>query len=71
MNPNEVPKPKPPVKHTTVAGKAEPPKEKPKYVRKPHLTDNPFRAHEGLKAMSKNMENLTPRKGRGRKKEKK
>ena len=34
--------------------------EKPKFVRRPHLTDRPFRAHEGLLALQKQMEDSKP-----------
>jgi len=46
-------------------GKAlEAPLPKPKFVRKPHLTEKPFRNHEGLQALAKQMEKKpTPRRG--------
>lgn len=40
---------------------------KPAYVRKPHLTDHPFRGHDGLKELKKQMEsNKPPRRGQRR-----
>lgn len=70
------PKPKPPV--ATV----EPPEfdreivapsvAKPKFVRKPHLTNRPFVGHEGLQALQKSMQaKPTPRGQRRTNKEKK
>lgn len=45
---------------------ATPPAPKPPFVRKPHLTDSPFRQHEGLKALKQQMEKKQPRRGQRR-----
>lgn len=65
MTTSETPRPKPgPPKKAPVV--AEVPKEKPKYIRKPHLTDKPFQAHSGLQQLQKEMANLTPKRGQRR-----
>lgn len=45
----EAPKPKPPIRQNK-APEAKPEEKKP-FVRKPHLTNNPFRNHPGLQAL--------------------
>lgn len=64
------PKPKAPVREVTPSelhnGYADPvmvgvnTSDKPKFMRRPHLTDRPFRSHEGLLAMQKQMEDSKP-----------
>lgn len=61
------PKPKVPVVEPVVAPTPEPigvdisKREKPKFVRKPHLTERPFQSHEGLQALQKQMESQKPK----------
>lgn len=62
MTTNETPRPKPaPPKKSLQDIEATTPlktvtNEKPKFVRKPHLTEKPFRSHEGLQALKKSMD---------------
>lgn len=60
----ETPKPKPPPAKpqpmveapVKVLVGSNPPKERPKYVQKPHLTERPFKDHSGLAEMRKQLE---------------
>ena len=81
MNDNEAPRPKPAppkpkapeappaqsaekIKKSMEYGK---PQDKPKFVRKPHLTDRPFVQNEGLKALQKELaQKQKPRRGQRR-----
>jgi hypothetical protein len=52
----DIPKPHAPAKaEEQSAPKPVEPKEKPVFVRKPHLTDRPFKGHEGLQALRNSM----------------
>jgi hypothetical protein len=80
MTTDEKPRPKPaPPKPRTKPGESpevgelrekinrpEPIKEKPKFVRKPHLTDRPFKENAELQKLQKSMEHTTPRRGQRR-----
>lgn len=73
MNSSDTPRPKPaPPKAKTLVGNATPPaeNEKPKFVRRPHLTERPFKAHEGLAALRKQMDKVTPSQSRANKEKK-
>ena len=43
------------------------PKERPKYVQKPHLTERPFKNHEGLLAIRKSLESANRSQSRAKK----
>lgn len=41
-------------------------KPKPKFVRKPHLTERPFKEHPGLQELHRQLEKKSPRRGQRR-----
>lgn len=75
MNTSDTPTPKPaPPKRPQVDqvfdGKTAAPSEKPKFVRKPHLTERPLKNHDGLLALRKKMGGFTPSQSRSKKEKK-
>jgi len=73
MTSSDTPRPKPappkpkPTAEAPVKAANTPKAEKPKFVRKPHLTERPFKAHEGLLELQKQLEKKSPSQARSNK----